>query len=159
MRKAERRNGGGLLCESGKAAYRLNQLFAHEYERVLHDHDVGVVGHVARRGAKVDDAFGAGAQQSVCVDVRHNVVAGLLFARGNDVIVYRRDMRLKFVHLRFCDRQPELHFGFGQRYPQFAPGRIAHIGREKVGHFLARVACYQRVFIAFFHLYASVISA
>ena len=76
------------LREAREALDRNQQSLLEERQPLAEDHQVGVVGHVARRGAEVDPAARRGALLAEGVDVGHHVVPDLALARVGHVEVH-----------------------------------------------------------------------
>ena len=120
-------------------------------QRVTVENEVCVVGDVAARRAKVDDASGAGRHLAEAVDVRHDVVAQLLFLCGDHVIVDRADVRRQLLDLRLRDGQAERVLRTGKAHPQPAPRFKAHVRRKQMQHVLGGIARAKRAFICGLH--------
>ena len=66
-------------------------------------------------------AFGAGALQSVSVNVRHDIVANFFFSFFRYVVIYVICRCLQLCYLLICYGKTQLLFRFGQGYPQPSP--------------------------------------
>lgn len=67
-----------LLGERSEALDDDGELGEDDVARVAEEDEVGVVGHIARRGAEVDDAGSGGRFEAEDVDVGHDIVTALL---------------------------------------------------------------------------------
>ena len=128
-----------LLREAAQTLHRAQQFTAQVFQAVPVDDQVGVIGHIAARGAQVNNARSGRGSLAVGIDVRHYVVADFLFPGLHAVIVDIRDMRSQLVHLRLRHRQAQFHFRFCQRHPQPPPGLIPGVSREQLQHILTRI--------------------
>ena len=74
MREAEAGQIAMLLGEAAQAIDRCRQPCGQHFKALAHEHQIGVVGDIAARRAKMNDAAGRGALIAVSVDVRHHIV-------------------------------------------------------------------------------------
>jgi hypothetical protein len=130
MRKRER--GLVLLFRGkiGKDADHGDKTVADEPQSLRHHDEVGVVAHIARGRAEMDDRFRLRALDAVGVNVRHHVVADDLFPRLGDLVVDIVLMRFHFGDLLIRDGQAELLLRFRQRNPEAAPGAEFPVRRK-----------------------------
>ena len=101
---------------------------ADQLEPFTEQQQIGVVGHIATGGAKVNDCLGGRAVVAVGVYVGHHVVAKLALVTSGCVEVDRVDVFTQLSKLGIVDIQAKLGFGFGQHHPQPAPGRVLPLG-------------------------------
>ncbi|MPM56874.1 hypothetical protein SDC9_103690 [bioreactor metagenome] len=128
MRKAQGGQGLILICKGGQRRQRAHQLVTQKLQPLPHQNDVGIVPHIAAGGAQVQDGHGAGAQSAVSVNMRHDVMAQLLFLLRGDIVVNVVQMGLQLVNLYLADGQAKLHLRSGQGHPKPAPGGKFPIG-------------------------------
>ena len=141
-----------LFGEVAQVLHHAQQALADQLQRVAVDHQVGVVRHIAARGAQVDDSRRARRHLAVGIHVRHHVVADFLLAHADDLVVDIRDMRFQLSHLLRRHRQAQFHLGAGQRDPQLPPGLVPGILGKQRQHLIGRVAGSQRCFVTVCHL-------
>ena len=151
VRIAEAGHGGVLLREVAEIRHDRCQFSAQIAQAVAVKNEVGVVGDVAARRAEVNDPLCAGGHRSEGVDVRHHVVAQLLFLRGDHVVIDGADIGGQLLDLFLRDGQAEGMLGPREAHPEPAPRFIAHVRREQVQHIFRRIARGQRAFIGGLH--------
>ena len=95
----------------------------------------------------MDDALGVRASHAVGIDVRHDVVADLLFLGGDDVVINIVHVRAELLDLFAGDGQAQLHLGLGQRDPKPAPGAVARVVGKEFQHRRGGVSSLQRALI------------
>ena len=110
------------LGEAGQALDHRHQPVADQLQRLAQQEQVGVVGHVAARGAQVDDRPGRGADVAVGVDVGHDVVPQPPFVPLGSGKIDVVDMLPQLGDLLRRDWQPKFRLGLGQGHPQPPPG-------------------------------------
>jgi len=76
--------------------------------------------------------------------VGHHVVANSLLVGAGGGVVDVGEVLPQRLDLRLGDRQPQLPFGLGQRYPQLSPGGELVVRRKQVQHLAAGVAAAKR---------------
>ena len=140
VRVAEGRHGGVFARERGEICQHAEQLTAQIAQTVAVENEIGVVGDVAARRTKVDDAGGGRRGLAVGVDVRHHIVAHLALALLGHGVVNVGDVRFQLRDLPGGDGQSQLVLRAGERGPQTTPRLKAHIGGEQVQHIRRRVA-------------------
>ena len=132
-----------MASESITAASRPRE----HLQSLAQQQQIGVVGHVATRGAEVDDRPGLGAQVAVGMDVGHHVVPQLpLVTRGRrevDVV----HVGLELVDLLPGDRQAQFGLGLGQRHPQPPPGAELPLRTPQRAHLRRGIAGDQRIVV------------
>jgi len=146
MGVAETGHGGVAVGKIAEIAHDGQQLSAQIAQRVAVEDEIGVVGHIAARCAQMDDALRARRHLAEAVDVRHDVVADLLFLGRDHVVVDGAHVGRELVHLRLRDGQAELVLGLRQRHPEPPPGLKPRVGGKQVQHVLRGVARAQRAF-------------
>ena len=124
----------------------LYQLSLYHLHSVAHDDNVGVVANVAG-----SSAGRLGSRLAEGVNVRHNVVANYLFARGGYLVVDIINISLKLIYLLLSYGQAKLHLSSCKRHPKLSPGSEFLIRRENILHFLAGVASAERAFVRICH--------
>ena len=137
------RQGGQILVfldEMPQQRQHIHQLFAHQTQRIVHDHQIGVVADIAAGRAQMDDALGFRALHPVSVHMRHHIVAHLLFLFACHIVVDVVLMRFQLGNLLIGDGQAQLLLGFRQRDPQLAPCAELVVRRKQILHFLAGIA-------------------
>ena len=132
----------------GKLRQRLHgvhQPGTHDTQPLAHLHEVCVVTDKGTRGAQVDNATGCGALLAIGVNMRHDIVAQLLFLRFGDREVDVLDMGVQFLDLLRADSETDLGFRFSQRDPETTPGLEFVLRRKDPAHLLTGVAFHQRI--------------
>ena len=148
VRVSERRQRFVRLGEVRQIGDDLEQLTAQIAQTVAIEDQVGVVRHIAARRAQMDDARCGRRRLAIGIDVRHHVVADLLLAPADAVVIDVVDVRFKLRNLIIRDRQAQRGFSPGQRDPQPAPGAIARVRGEQLQHVAGRIARGQGRFVS-----------
>ena len=151
MRIAQGGQGFGPVGKGREISHDLQQLAPEIAERVPVENQVRVVRHIAGGGAEMDDAGGFGRRLAVGIDMRHDIMADLLFPGGGHVKIDVLLMGLQRLHLGGRDGQPQLAFGPGQLGPEPAPGADPGAGGEKLQHIGAGIAGGEGGFILVVH--------
>ena len=113
MGKGQGGNRLVFIREPGEQGDGADQLFPDQAERVVKDHQIGVVSDIAARRAQMDDALGLRTLLAIGVDVGHDVVPDLFFPDSGDIVVDIVRVRPQLVELFVGNGKPQLLFGFG----------------------------------------------
>ncbi|MPN18331.1 hypothetical protein SDC9_165691 [bioreactor metagenome] len=127
MRISHRRDCLCVLRKCGKRGKNRIDAVPDAQERIPKDDQIRVIGDITACRTQMDDTRGFRANQSVGVDMRHDIVPNLGFAPGDGVIVNVSGMRGKLFHLLRRHGQPERMLRAGEAHPELPPGGIAHI--------------------------------
>ena len=147
MRIGERRELLVLEREPFQGAQETDESRPHQLEGLAVENAVGIVGHVAARGAKVDDPRGRGTGLAKGLDVRHDVVAQLALVLRDPVVIYIVKMGAQLIQLGLADVESKLGLGFRQRKPEPAPGSVAIVVGKNPQHLGAGIALDEGVLI------------
>ena len=143
-RQGRSRCSGG---ESGQGIDHARRAAGDHLQALAQQQQVGVVGHVAARGAQVDDRPGLGALVAVGVDVGHHVVPQLSLVLGGRLEVDVVDVAAELLDLPGGDRQAQFRLGLGQRHPQPPPGAELPPRAPKRAHLRRSIAGNERVVV------------
>ena len=139
-----------LIGKRSKVCKNVNKLSVHYLHSITHYDNVCVITYITACSAKMNNALCLGTALSVCVNVRHNIVAELLLFFSGIVKINIIDMSRKFVYLFLCYLlKSELHLCPCKSYPQSAECRKLLLSRECKLHFLAGISRAERAFVGF----------
>mmetsp|Transcript_44083 Transcript_44083/g.134213 ORF Transcript_44083/g.134213 Transcript_44083/m.134213 type:complete len:394 (+) Transcript_44083:457-1638(+) len=147
VRESERGKVPVLHGELLQDADRLYELPPYEDERVPNLNNVGVVPHVARRRAEVDDGHRRRRRLSEGVDVSHDVVAELPLLLGGKLKVDVVQLRAHLLELLVRYVDAELLLGGREGRPELPPRGKFHRRGPYERHFLRGVALHKRMLI------------
>ena len=141
MRIAEGRHASVFHCEAAQGFYDRSKLAADVDKGITIDHEVCIIRHITARCAEMDYPRCVRAAFAVDMDMRHDIVAQLLFLCGNGVIIYLViHMRFKLRDL-FCGHgEAELMLRACKSDPEPAPCAVTSIGREELQHVFGCIA-------------------
>src|SRR5690606_8131136 len=145
VRVAERRQVAVLARKVGERRNRCDQPLPHEQQRLPVLQQLRVVGDVCAGRAQVDVGPGRRCHLAEVMDVRHHVVAQLLFQLRRTGEVQRIEVRAHGGDRLVADVDAQLLLGFRKRQPQPAPHAELELVRKDPRHLLRRVPLHQRI--------------
>ena len=117
-----------------------HQLVQHQVRGLANLDQIGVVAHIARGGAQVDDGHGLGAKLAKGVDVGHDIVSQLLLLGFGKLVVDVVNVSLHFGDLLVGNVQAQLLFSRGESNPKLSPGGKFHVRGPHIAHFLGGIS-------------------
>ena len=148
MRKCQGRKVLILFSKRGKLGDHIDQLFLNEPEAFAHNDDVGIISHIARSSAKVDDRLCLRALKAVSVNMRHDIMPYDLLPLLCILIIDIILMRLQFTDLLIRYIKSEFFLCLRESDPEFSPCSEFHVRREDILHLFTCVSLGQRALIS-----------
>ena len=133
--------------ERSEVADDRDQLGADDAERVADEDHIRIVGDITACRAEMDDPRSLGTDFPIGTNMRHHIVAGLLFDLGHAGKVDIRNLLTHLRKLRVGDGQSQLLLALSQRNPEPTPGFIAVLSGKNTLHFSRRIAAAEHALI------------
>ena len=150
MRESQTGQIATLLRERGQPIDRGRQASGDKLQSLSHQQQIGIIGDIATRGAKMNDAACFRANISIGMHMGHDIVPQLplVLLSGGEIDVV--DVLTKLLDLRRRHIQAQLGLGLGQRPTAVATCETS-VRPPEAAHFRRSVAVGQWVLVEIVH--------
>ena len=128
-----------FVCKSSKLCDNIDQLFAYKLQGFCHHNNICIVTYITGGSSQMDDALCFRALYTVCIYMRHNIMAYLTFSLSGNLIINIFCMSFQLIDLLLCNVKTKLLLCLCKCDPELSPGTEFHVRRKDILHFFAGI--------------------